>query len=339
MSDIVIQNPLDILKSLMDNSNIQQQNNLAGQDQTQQTQNAYQKGVNKALSEQGYKHGAEALQAGVDPNSIATHNVMQPPTTPAGDIRPLNINGNNQSISDPLQLLSSLVAKNLSSQEQVNQIKTKDNNQDKNTNNWEYKPDNPVSSFFNMLGFRPTPENQVLLTQAAMNRQKIASGQPAEIALPLAQTANQNALGEYQRLTNSGQKPIDPEQYMSAYSQMYQKAYEAHASVAKTGGDIAKTSQDLMKSTADQTRNAVEKAMGSQSKESQATLESAIAAQKAALDATSNFTRFMTNNSPVSVINSIKQKVSNNSVVQKQSGLVKPGQTITINGKTIKRLN
>ncbi len=114
-------NPLDVLKSILDlannNQQVQQQaSSLNAQDKTQATQNAYQKGVAKALSEQGYKHGAEALQAGVDPNEIANHDMMQPtpvPGTPGGDIRSLTITGQNntpaQSNDVAAQLLSSLV--------------------------------------------------------------------------------------------------------------------------------------------------------------------------------------------------------------------------------------
>lgn len=336
-------NPLEAIKALLGivQSVGEQQkagSDLNSQQNTANVRNAYQKGVDKALSEHGYNHGTEALAAGTDPNQIANHEAMQP-QQPAMSMNNGGVGDSNGNDITPQHIAT--LASLLNS---VNPNSTSNNSSSSNTMTpiQQQAMDviapatGPLGKIFEAAGFgTQTKAKQLKNLQMA---QGIMQETP-ESKLQLSQASNTNAVAEMQRMTNAGNKPIDPEQYMTAYSQMYQKAYEAHASVAKTGGDMAKSAQELMKSTADQTRNALEKTAGMQSKESQATLESAIASQKAALDATGDFSRFMSQNSPEGVIKSIKQNVSKNSSVQKQSGLVKPGQSITINGKTIKRLN
>lgn len=132
----------------------------------------YQEGVAKALKELGQKHTQEAVASGVNPVDIQNHEIMQP-----------------QTHQDASQILSNLLVGT-----QPEQKKSED---------YGYKPDNPVSAFFNMLGITPTPEAQLTLTQAALNRQRLAAGQPSEIALPQAQ-----ASGLLQE--QAGQKPIQP---------------------------------------------------------------------------------------------------------------------------------
>lgn len=200
--------PLDIIRTLLDSSNVQQQNSLNSQDKVQATQNAYQKGVAKALSEQGYKHGTDALAAGVDPHKIANHETMQPQQ------------------QDPAQVLSSL----------VNQAPKQDSQAQ---NNFGYKPDNPVSSFFNMLGITPTPESQLLLTQAAANRQKIAAGQPAEIAVPLAQAAEIN-----QKI--AGAVPLQPADIVKLNVDTYSAALKANQDAyANSNTEVANLTKTL----------------------------------------------------------------------------------------------
>lgn len=123
---------------------------------------AAEDGAVKATKEQAYQ---AVLQGGTD---VAKHIVDQ---YGSGTIDP----------QQALNTFKSIIPQDSSSINTVN-IPNKDNN-------FGYKPDNSVSAFFNMLGITPTPEAQVLLTQAAANRQKIAAGQPAEIAVPQAQAA------------------------------------------------------------------------------------------------------------------------------------------------------
>lgn len=66
--------------------------------------NAYQKGVNKALQDAGTAHATQALQQGVDPNSIVNHNIMQPSQQ-----------------SDPTQVLAGLAAMAMKQQGQTQQ--------------------------------------------------------------------------------------------------------------------------------------------------------------------------------------------------------------------------
>lgn len=53
-------------------------NNMQGNQQPPPQPNAYQKGVNKFLTQAGQTHAQQAIQAGVDPNAIAAHPAMQP---------------------------------------------------------------------------------------------------------------------------------------------------------------------------------------------------------------------------------------------------------------------
>lgn len=131
-------NPIDFLKFMgqlvqasAGNSEQQKQaDSLAKQDQTQATHNAYQKGVNKALSEQGYTHGTQALQAGVDPNDIANHSAMSLPNGGVGD-------ANGDQI-DPSQFLAHIVAANMANQSSTGDTSgsiTQDNSQNNQQQN------------------------------------------------------------------------------------------------------------------------------------------------------------------------------------------------------------
>jgi hypothetical protein len=124
-------NPLDILKVLLDNSNIKQQNNLDSQQNTATVRNAYQKGVDSALKKMGETHATEAVQSGVSPVDIANHPLVSeqpPPETPAGDIRPLVITGKSQNQIDPTQLISNLVAAHIASQQPQQDITSSQTN-------------------------------------------------------------------------------------------------------------------------------------------------------------------------------------------------------------------
>lgn len=200
-------NPLDIFKALIDlvgNSNevVQGANNLDAQGKTQQNQNAYQKGVAKALSEHGYKHGTEALAQGADPNEIASHDMMQP--------------------TQPKDVLSSLV-----------------NPPTQNSIGFGYQPDNPVSAFFNMLGIQPSPDSQLMMTQSAANRQRIAAGQPAEIAVPQAQAAEIN-----QKI--AGAVPLQPADIAKLNIDMYSAALKANQDAyANSNTEVANLTKTL----------------------------------------------------------------------------------------------
>lgn len=165
---------MDILSALLDNSGQGQAASLNAQDSTQQTRNAYQKGVDSTLKKLGEAHAAEAVQQGISPMDIANHPMMS-----------------DQQQQDPHKLLSSLIATAAVPKTQGD--------------NTGAAQSNPVLDFFAKLGITNTPENQVLMTQTALNKQKLAAGNPAETALPAAQ-----ATGLLQE--QAGQKPIQPEQ-------------------------------------------------------------------------------------------------------------------------------
>lgn len=248
-SNAVLGNPLELLNAIIgtvQNSKELQKNaaSLDSTDKAIQQRNAYQKGVDKALSEQGYKHGTEAIQSGMNPNDIATHDMMQ----------------SQQNVKqNPTSILS-------------NMINPSTNTENPTNNDFGYKPDNPVSAFFNMLGFQPTAEAQVLLTQAASNRQKIAAGQPAEIAVPQAQAAEIN-----QKI--AGAVPLQPADIMKlnidSYSAALKANQEAYANSNAEVANLAKTLEILQ-----QGRSTFSKAFGG-SNEAMNHLKSVIAAKTA----------------------------------------------------------
>lgn len=148
----------------------------------------------------------------------------------------------------------------------------------------------------------------------AQTQNELASAglQRAQSVVPGAQAANIRAQIEMQNLQNSGNEPIQPKDYMSAYSGMYQKALDSYGKVSDSVKDIANTSQELFDKTSDTTRAAWQKFLGMPSRESSGTFQSAVAAQKAALDATADFHDFLFKNNPGKIMNQIQKKVSGN---------------------------
>jgi hypothetical protein len=141
-----------------------------------QQKNAYQKGVDKALSEYGYNHGTEAIASGMNPNDIANHEVMQQPSTASphqGEIGPEHM--------AVLQTLLSL-APGQNNQQANSQVLTPLQQQ-------ALDIVKPATSIFgklmeNMGNAGIVRQGQLANLAAA---QKIAAGQPAEVALPQAQ--------------------------------------------------------------------------------------------------------------------------------------------------------
>lgn len=261
----------------------------------------YQKGVAKALQQYGQMHGTQALQSGMSPQDIQNHEIMT--------------GGNQNNINpDAMAVLQKLVQGNQQQPQSQTQTQTQNTN-----SNGDYQPQNGISSFFNMLGFTPTPKNQALLAEAQATRQKIGAGQPAEISEPAARTANYNALTEMQNLTNKGQKPIDPEQYLNAYSGMYQKAYDAYSKDEEAGAKLTQEALDQYNDLSDKARNGFQKGFGIQTKPMLASLQASAASLKASIDARSNFHNFMAQNSPSQVIGNIQNKINKNSSEQPSS--------------------
>lgn len=173
-------NPIDFLKTITDllvTAPAQQNKAAAGleaQDKTIAIRNAYQKGVDKALSEHGYKQGTDALVAGVDPNEIANHEAMQP-TSPnvsapnpdhvalLGSLLGVNTNNTTQNVMDSMQQQAADIVKPATS---------------------------PLGKLLEAAGFGTQTKAKQLNNLA--KAQQIESGQPAEIAVPLAQAAEIN---------------------------------------------------------------------------------------------------------------------------------------------------
>lgn len=207
MSDITFQNPLDVLKVLLDSSNNKQQDSLNAQQNTAQTQNAYQKGVNKALSEQGYKHGADALAAGVDPTDIANHDKMQP-----------------QGQSSPNQTLSNLVTPNTAAQAQA-------------------MPNIPdggiIGGLLKAVGFGMTPEMMNSVSNYSATKQRVDAGQPNDIAVPLAQAAEIN-----QKI--AGAVPLQPADIIKLNVDTYGAALKANQDAyANSNTEVANLTKTL----------------------------------------------------------------------------------------------
>lgn len=186
----------------------------------------YQQGVAKALKDFGQKHVQDAVAAGADPIAdIQNHPVMNYPSPSV----------------DPTQILAGVVANHLANQQEPTNSQS--------NNNYNYKPDNPISSFFNMLGITPTPEAQVLLTQAAMNRQKIAAGQPADIALPQAQADYSQKLSQQVQQKMLGQEPIQPSDIATIKANVNKLNFDAlNASSQRLDADM-KTRQDAIEAS------------------------------------------------------------------------------------------
>lgn len=154
----------------------------------------YQEGVAKALKDLGQQHVQEAVAQGADPvNDIQNHHMMQqssqsPEASTGGSI-------------DPNQLLAGLLAVHLANQP----VQSSTNSKAKSN----YGSSNPVTDFFAKLGITPTPSNQVLLSQAVLNRQKLAGEVPVQPADQASQDLLKSQSGEIlQRML--GQVPIQP---------------------------------------------------------------------------------------------------------------------------------
>lgn len=131
---------------------------------TEQAIGPYQQGVAKALKALGEQHATEAAAAGVSPTDIQNHEIM---------------NNQQDQSTKVLSSLLSMVPKNNGFQENPTPEQVPITQQ-RNQNNYGYKPDNPVSAFFNMLGITPSADTQLMLTQAQMNRQKIEGKEPIQ---------------------------------------------------------------------------------------------------------------------------------------------------------------
>lgn len=251
----------------------------------------YQKGVQKALTESGYKHANEALAAGMPADQIANH--------------PAAGGGQQQGQTDPnaMATLQQLI-------QQSQQQPTDMQNMQKQSANLVAQPKNVLQGL--LQGFAQGTGYTGQRLENISKAQQNSAGQPGQIALPSAQAAQTNAQAEYQRLQNSGNKPIDPEQYLNAYSNMYQKAYDAYSKDEEAGAQMSKDALEQYNSLAEKARGPFSKFTGGQSKQMQSTLQAATASLKASIDARTNFHSFMLQNSPSQVIGNIKNKVSSN---------------------------
>lgn len=222
MADITLQNPLDVIKALLDSSNNQQIDNLNSQDKTQQTQNAYQKGVNKALSEHGYNHGSQALAMGVDPNEIANHDAMQAQDQSTQQAQ-------SQTNSNPLDA----------------QIADKQKQIQLNTLNQlveASKAPNFLQRFSQNIAKTNGGMTQADYLANLATTQKLAAGQPAEIALPQAQANYSGQLSQEVQQKIAGQVPLQP------------------ADLANIRGGLNTLSLDSLKASSDKIEKDIEQA-------------------------------------------------------------------------------
>lgn len=269
----------------------QGQGNVPALPQSAQS-NAYQQGAQKALKEAGYAHAQQAVQAGIDPNQISNHPVMN--------------NGQSQVNPQAIAVLQQLIQGNGQQQgQQAPQTQAPAQNQ---APQQQKMPTGGIISRLLGMDLNPKGTGQRLQNMASL--QELNAGQPSKIALPSAQAADLRAQAEMKNLQNTGNEPIQPKEYMSAYSGMYQKALDSYAKVSDSAKDIAASSQELFDKTSQNTRNEFQKWAGKPSNESAAALQSAIASQKAALDATHDFHQFLFKNNPGQVMSQIRQKVS-----------------------------
>ena len=324
-------------------SNVQQNNQPAmslnngaiGNSQGQQLPPQAQKAAQKALQQYYDNHAQQVLNHpdGIQALTAAANGQNNPPTQ-----------GQGNSQVNPMQVLQSLVGNKQGQPLGTNQVNNPGILSPQNAfQNTSYNPQTgqvQQGGWVNrgvrglasggipgllqgLLG--PSLQSQMGTTKEA---QVLRAGQPGEIAEPIARAANIRANTEMQNLQNSGNEPIQPKDYMSAYSGMYQKALDSYSKVADSTEGIAKISQDLFTKAADDTRHAVQKAFGRQSVESAAAFQSAVASQKAALDASMDFHNFLFKNNPSQVMNQISQKVSNST-----GGGIKVGDKF--NGETV----
>lgn len=214
-------NVIDILKTLLDNSNVQQQEKLASDDKQLQTRNAYQKGIDSVLNKTGEAHASEAIQQGVNPQDIANHPIMnqqsdptqvlrnlinsdqsQVPQTPAGDIRPIIITGNDSTQTPVKQ-------PQLSIDDQISQINKQAALNVANRNLTASNPPGFLQKFSQNLSKMEggiTPNDQI---QNLQGIQKISASeplQPKDIADFTAGTYKAGLEATHQALAVEGQK-------------------------------------------------------------------------------------------------------------------------------------
>lgn len=224
--------------------------NKANQMNQAQTLGPYQEGVKKALKQAGETHATEALQQDVPPQHIEQQSGL--------------------SQNDPMQVLSGLIATHLTNQIQDNfTVQQNPVQQDKKQ---DFNQTNPVMDFFAKIGITPTPQAQLLLTQAAMNRQKIAAGQPAEISLPQAQTQ------EIQQKID-GAEPIQPKDIATLNRETYSATIQAANDAWQRNTDEIKTMQEQYKAL-QEGRSGFSKGVGGQTTQMKAMQQAIIAKMK-----------------------------------------------------------
>jgi len=117
---------------------------------------------------------------------------------------------------------------------------------------------------------------------------------------------DKRAAVDMQNMKNLGQEPIQPEQYMTAYSGMYQKTIDGLSQVSTNASAGADTGLKFFTETSDKTRNALQKMLAKPSAASSAALTNAVAQQKAQLAATMDFHDYIKNNPINKVMDNIK---------------------------------
>lgn len=151
--------------------------------------NPYQEGVVKALKKMGEQHVTEAVSQDVPVDHI---------------IQQTGLSQQNQlpqqaAQNDPRQALVGLLAglSGMNAQEGSQQVgmaqaaaqpsmdtstaTTKTATKSSVPNDYGYKPDSALSSFFNALGIKPTAQSQYYDVQAQLGRQKLAGEEPFQI--------------------------------------------------------------------------------------------------------------------------------------------------------------
>ena len=122
---------------------------------------------------------------------------------------------------------------------------------------------------------------------------------------------DKRAAVDMQNMKNLGQEPIQPEQYLTAYSGMYQKTIDGLSQVATNAATGEDTGLKLFTETSDNTRNALQKTLAQPSDASSAALTNAVAQQKAQLAATMDFHDYIKNNPINKVMDNIKANLPN----------------------------
>lgn len=282
----------------------------------------YQKGVAKALQEYGYTHGTQALQAGMPAQSIQNHELMTGggQSSDQGQINPnvqailqhlVQQGGGQQGAGTPTAVPAMPGnGPQASAQPSVIPPQNAFTAPSYNSQNGNIQEGGWVNRGARGLvtGGLPGLLGGLLGPSATQQQSAVAGSQ--DIKAKVAQTAQNSALADYQQLQNQGQKPIDPEQYLSAYSNMYQKAYDAYSKDEESGNQITQSSLDAYNKLSDTTRNAIQKGLGQSTPAMQKTLQAAAASLKASIDARTNFHNFMFQNSPSQVIGQIKNKIT-----------------------------